>query len=245
MNCSPLPVFSSQPDEESVFQPAIIEWMNAAGIDVHTGGIWDLFVPSTGILSERHLELKVCLSTQREAFPITRQQWNRFDTVADGSSLALRTRFLVYRQTTKLYSLLSFPDVRAILTSGRPQSTSYAKHGFLATADWLDPTQMAAVLYAWIHSPEVPPLGAAASAIKSFLIRYFAPSRNPRTADPVPVKLASAEISKATGLSAQETRAGLREMKGAGLVELLWDKSQEAPEVDVWVSPMPALHQAS
>jgi hypothetical protein len=101
-----LPTFATQPDEDSVLRPAIVEWLRAEGFEVYLDGLFDLVVAGTEDQRDKHLELKVRLSSQNTQCPLTLPQWRVLNGLTSTSALNRSALVVIYDSVASRYALL-------------------------------------------------------------------------------------------------------------------------------------------
>jgi hypothetical protein len=149
---SPLPTFATQPDEDSVLRPAIVDWLKAEGFEVYVDSLFDLVVTGSEDQRDKHLELKVRLSSQNTQCPLTLPQWRLLNGLTSTSALNRSALVVIYDPASSKYVLIRPARLRGGAQSTEPPNTSYVKKSFLDDLSWLQPVDAAAVLKDWLST---------------------------------------------------------------------------------------------
>ena len=148
----PLPTFTTQPDEDTVLRPAIVDWLKAEGFEVYVDGLFDLVVAGTADQRNKHLELKVRLSSQNTQCPLTLPQWRLLNGLTSGSALNESALVAIYDSVASKYALLRPARLRGGAQNTEPPSTSYVKKSFLDELSWLQPVDAGSILKHWLNT---------------------------------------------------------------------------------------------
>lgn len=149
-----LPTFTAppDPDEDGVLRPAIVDWLKTEGFEVYVNGLFDLVVTATQDKRDKHLELKVRLSSQSTQCPLTVPQWRLLDGLTASSALNQSTVVVIYDPEVAKYALIRLARFRGGAQTTPPPNTSYVKKSFLDALTWLQPGDAAVILKDWLHT---------------------------------------------------------------------------------------------
>ena len=148
-----LPVFQQQPDETTVFQPAVVQFLDTENINTYIiNGLFDLLLSSHVTRSDSYLELKVRLQTQRYKCPLTPAQWRLFNGHDPVSPFEANYRVFIYdQQNGGRYALATASNLRTGITANEPNDTSYITAACLNSLAWAEPSVISQDLLAWVH----------------------------------------------------------------------------------------------
>lgn len=150
-----LPKFLKQPDENTDFSPEVVKYINKLKAEpLVINGLFDILVSGTKDNIDKYIELKVCLSTQSRAIPISKNQWLYMRE--NNSSLGTKFRYFIYDHKTKKYLFCECNELKNGLQNKEPKSTSYIRQKHLKKLNWLLPEIAYSNLNDWLNGYNKP-----------------------------------------------------------------------------------------
>jgi len=143
-----LPTFKNQPDEANELMPKVVSLLKKNKYEVYTNSLFDILVLNEGSKKDKHIELKVRLSSQHNNSPITANQWQLVKDIAEKSILNKNARVLIYDSQKNKYGIFTLFEIKKHIQVKEPKSTSYIKK--LNTLQWHDPKTAWKILVEWI-----------------------------------------------------------------------------------------------
>lgn len=148
---SVIPKFQNQPNENSEFSPAVCAYLKSKNHEVVlVDGVFDLLVLGNNQARDKFIELKVCLSSQRQAVQISAKQWKFLGEVGSHSSLDQAMRYFIYDHALEKYAICKPLYLKERRQESTPTSTSYLQRASLSSLVWLEPDEAFEELHAWL-----------------------------------------------------------------------------------------------
>jgi hypothetical protein len=148
-----LPLFENQPNEEREFQPAVVQFLRAEGVQVRIiDGLFDLLLSTPRRGRDSYLELKVRLRSQGRACAISPAQWRLIQSHDPLSAFEHHYRVLIYdEQGGGRYAFAAASELLSGIPHREPQSTAYIRSSCLDGLTWQDPIFTTKILLEWAN----------------------------------------------------------------------------------------------
>ena len=150
---TPLPIFTTQPDETTVLQPAVITYCASENVDTYViDGVFDLLLTSRISRIDSYLEIKVRLKSQGSKCVITPAQWRLLNSHSPTSTFENNYRVLIYDQNNGgQYALATASHLQSGITKKKPKNNSYITNNCLKELGWKPPHEISNDLLIWVN----------------------------------------------------------------------------------------------